>query len=283
MAINAGQDRIIKLTDQEFKDLVGFVYKNYGIDLSKKRQLIEGRLSHTLRAKGFSSFSDYIKILFNDKSGEELQGFLNKITTNHSYFGRENEHFDFLLKVALPQLEKTRRGDLRIWSAACSAGQEAYNIAMAIDQYFGPRKSQWDTTILATDISTNVLSKARQGIYSADVIKGLPDAWKSKYFNRLPDGNFQVCDKIRKEVVFKISNLMDPFVYKKPFDIIFCRNVMIYFDAQTTNRTVEKFYDATSDGGYLFIGHSESVDKANTRYTYLMPAIYQKQLKKGGR
>ncbi len=283
MPIDLSQDRIIKLTDQEFKDLVGFVYSHYGIDLSKKRQLIEGRLSHTLRGKGFSTFSEYMRILFQDKSGEELHGFLNKITTNHSYFARENEHFEFLMKVALPQLEKTRRGDLRIWSAGCSAGQEAYNIAMVMDQYFGPRKPQWDTTILATDISTNVLTKARQGIYSMDSIKGLPDAWKTKYFNRLPDGNFQVCEKIRKEVVFRIFNLMDPFVYKKPFDIIFCRNVMIYFDAPTTNKTVEKFYDATAMGGYLFIGHSESVDKANSKYTYLMPAIYQKQPNKGGR
>lgn len=282
MALDLSQERTIKITDQEFKDLVNFVYSRYGIDLSRKRQLIEGRLSHTLRAKGVNSFSQYMKILFNDASGEELHIFLNKITTNHSYFGRENEHFDFLMKVALPQLEKTRRGDLRIWSAGCSAGQEAYNIAMVMDQYFGPRKPQWDTTILATDISTNVLTKAKQGIYSADTIKGLPPQWKTKYFNKLPDGNYQVCEKIRKEVVFRIFNLMDPFVYKKPFDIIFCRNVMIYFDAETTNRTVEKFYDATSNGGYLFIGHSESVDKAKSRYTYLMPAIYQKQQNKGG-
>ncbi len=282
MALDLSQERTIKITDQEFKELVTFVYNRYGIDLSRKRQLIEGRLSHTLRAKGLNSFSQYMKILFNDTNGEELHLFLNKITTNHSYFGRENEHFDFLMKVALPQLEKTRRGDLRIWSAGCSAGQEAYNIAMVMDQYFGPRKPQWDTTILATDISTNVLTKAKQGIYSADTIKGLPPQWKTKYFNRLPDGNYQVCERIRKEVVFRIFNLMDPFVYKKPFDIIFCRNVMIYFDAETTNRTVEKFYDATSNGGYLFIGHSESVDKAKSRYTYLMPAIYQRQQNKGG-
>lgn len=273
---------LIKLTDKEFNDLVAFVYKKYGIDLSRKRQLIEGRLSHTIRAKGMANFSQYMERLFNDGSGEEMHQFLNKITTNHSYFARENEHFEFLMKVALPQLEKTRRGDLRIWSAGCSAGQEAYNIAMVMDQYFGPRKPQWDTTILATDISTNVLTKAREGIYPADSVKGLPAAWKTKYLRQLPNGDYQVCDKIRKEVVFRIFNLMDPFVYKKPFDIIFCRNVMIYFDEQTTNRTVEKFYNATAPGGYLFIGHSESVDRANSKYTYLMPAIYQKQPNKGG-
>lgn len=282
MATSLDQISLVKLSDEEFHQLTSFVYSHYGIDLSKKKQLIEGRLSYTLHSKGMKSFSEYMRLLFHDKTGEEMHLFLNKITTNHSYFGRENEHFDFLMQVALPQLEKTRHGDLRIWSAGCSAGQEAYNIAMVMDQYFGPRKSQWDTTILATDISTNVLTKARQGIYSAENVKGLPPTWQSKYFTKLPDGNYQVCDKIRKEVVFRIFNLMDPFVYKKPFDIIFCRNVMIYFDAPTTNRTVAKFYEATAPGGYLFIGHSESVDRAHTKYTYVRPAIYQKLPEKGG-
>lgn len=282
MVTSFDQPALVKLTDDEFQKLISFVYSHYGIDLAKKRQLIEGRLSHTLRTKGMSSFSEYMRLLFNDKTGEEMHQFLNKITTNHSYFARENEHFDFLMNVALPQLEKTRNGDLRIWSAGCSAGQEAYNIAMVMDQYFGPRKSQWDTTILATDISTNVLTKARQGVYSAENVKGLPPTWRTKYFTKLADGNYQVCDKIRQEVVFRIFNLMDPFVYKKPFDIIFCRNVMIYFDSPTTNRTVAKFYEATAMGGYLFIGHSESIDRERSKYTYLRPAIYQKLPRKGG-
>lgn len=282
MAIDLAQSGTINLTDQEFKELVGFVYQRYGIDLSRKRQLIEGRLSNTLKHRGMTSFSQYIKMLRSSADPQEINEFLNKITTNHSYFGRENEHFEFLMKVALPQLEKTRRGDLRIWSAGCSAGQEAYNIAMVMDQYFGPRKPQWDTTILATDISTDMLRKAQEGIYSAESIKNLPAIWRSRYFVRLPNGDYQVCEKIRKEVVFRIFNLMDPFVYKKQFDIIFCRNVMIYFDNETTNRMVEKFYDATAPGGYLFIGHSETVDKTRTKYTYVRPATYQKILDKRG-
>lgn len=275
---------LIHLSDQEFQDLRSFVYNKYGIDLSKKRQLIEGRLSHTLKDKGMNSFAQYMQMLRSDTSGTEILTFLNKITTNHSYFGRENEHFDFLARVVLPDLERTRRGDLRIWSAGCSAGQEAYNIAMTIDQYFGPRKSQWDTTILATDISMDVLTRAKRAIYTADNISGLPAAWKTQYFKALPDGTYQVCDKIRREVVFRPFNLMDPFQYKKPFDIIFCRNVMIYFDKETTNRLVNKFYDATANGGYFFIGHSESLNKATTRYTYLQPATYQKRIQRmGGR
>ncbi len=268
---------IIHITDGEFQTIVSFVYKKYGIDLRKKRHLIEGRLSYTLKSRGIASFNDYMKILFDEKAEDEMQAFLNKITTNHSYFARENEHFDFLLQEALPQLTKTRRGELRIWSAGCSAGQEPYNIAMTMDQYFGSQKSKWDTSILATDISTKVLTQAKQGIYPEDNLKTLPPQWRNQYFQQLADGNFQVSEKIRKEVIFRIFNLMDTFTYKKPFDIIFCRNVMIYFDAETTKRLIDKFYNATAYGGYLFIGHSESIAKGSpTDYTYLRPAVYQK-------
>lgn len=272
------QSSLILLTDGEFNELVHFVYSTYGINLSKKRQLIEGRLSYTLKNQGLSSFSQYMDFIRSDKSGEAIHAFLNKITTNYSYFARENEHFEFLMKVALPYLEKRRKRDLRIWSAGCSAGQEAYTIAMAMDQYFGPNKPKWDTTILATDISTKVLTQAKQGIYPADNLNGLPSAWKSTYFKQLDTGEYQVCDKIRKEVVFKIANLMDPFVYKKPFDIIFCRNVMIYFDQDTTTKLVKKFYEATAEDGFFFIGHSESLSKSNVpvSYSYLRPATYQK-------
>ncbi|MCI2047901.1 MAG: protein-glutamate O-methyltransferase CheR [Faecalibacterium sp.] len=267
---------MVHLTDAEFSTLTRFVYNKYGIDLHRKRLLIEGRLARELRAHNITTFSEYMNFLFADKTGEEMQRFLNRITTNHSFFGRENEHFEFLLRTALPYLEPRRKNDLRIWSAGCSAGQEAYNIAMVMDEYFGPRKAQWDTTILATDISTKVLKTAQEGIYPAENLIGLPEAWRRKYFQALADGNCQVAEKIRKEVVFRIFNLMNTFVYKKPFDIIFCRNVMIYFDAQTTARLVEKFYNATAEGGYLFIGHSESINREHTKYTYIKPAIYQK-------
>lgn len=272
----ASLSSIIPITDAEFARLSGFVYQKYGIDLSRKRHLIEGRLARELHSHHMDNFNQYMDALMADKTGEAVHQFLNKITTNHSFFGRENEHFQFLLQTALPYLEARRKSDLRIWSAGCSAGQEAYNIAMTMDQYFGARKGAWDTTILATDISTQVLEKARQGIYAGDNLAGLPETWRSRYFRALADGNYQVVEKIRKEVVFRIFNLMETFSYKKPFDIIFCRNVMIYFDAPTTNKLIEKFYEATAEGGYLFIGHSESINREQTQYTYIEPAVYQK-------
>lgn len=267
---------LLELTDGEFQDLTAFVYRKYGIDLSRKRKLIEGRLSNTLKAKRLTSFGQYLQLLQADRTGEEMQLFLNKITTNYSYFARENDHFEFLMNTALPALEKRRQGDLRIWSAGCSAGQEAYTIAMVMHQYFGARKSAWDTTVLATDISPGVLEKAKAGVYPEKDLEGLPAQWKQKYFTRVTADSFQVSRQLRDEVVFKSANLMEPFACKKPFDIIFCRNVMIYFDAATTSALLRKFYDATARGGYLFIGHSEAIDRKSTGYVCLGPAVYQK-------
>ncbi|MCI8649690.1 MAG: protein-glutamate O-methyltransferase CheR [Anaerotruncus sp.] len=264
------------MTDEEFATLTNFVKQKYGIDLTKKRTLIEGRLTNELRHRGFRSFKDYFNVLFNDKAGNETVTLLNKLTTNLSYFMRENEHFEFLRTQVLPYFERTRHRELRIWSAGCSTGQEPYNTAIVLDEYFGTRKSQWDTRILATDISMKVLTQAKAGIYTAEDLKDLPAQWKQKYFIKQADGRFQVCERIRKEVIFRPLNLMEPFHFKKPMDLIFCRNVMIYFDGPTKQQLVNKYYDWTAPGGYLFIGHSESIGN-DTRYTYVQPAIYQKK------
>ncbi len=268
---------ILKITDSEFNYLVNYVKTSYGIDLSKKRVLIEGRLSFTLKAKGFKTYDEYIKAMLADPSKKELEVFLNKITTNHSYFARETEHFDFLSKVALPEFEKTKKTELRIWSAGCSSGQEAYNISMVIDNYFGYKKPTFTTKILATDISTNVLTKARNGIYQKDNIKDMPPDFVAKYFTKLGDDNYKVIDKIKNIVQFNELNLMNPFLFTRPFDIIFCRNVMIYFDRETTTKLVEKFYQATVKNGYFFIGHSELIDKTKSKYSYIQPAIYKRE------
>lgn len=150
-------------------------------------------------------------------------------------------------------------------------------MAMAISEYFGTKKGQWNTTILASDLSVNVLEKAAKGVYTSEEIKDIPPSWRSKYFIDLKNGSFQVCDKIRNEVIFRRVNLMDPFQFKNKFDLIFCRNVMIYFDAPTKEKLVNKYYDWTADTGFLFIGHSESINREASRYTYIQPAIYQKR------
>lgn len=269
---------MLKLTDQEFNELKTFVHKNYGIDLSKKRVLIEGRMSNTLLGYGFTTFSQYFEFLYADKTGSEMTKMLNKLTTNYTYFMRENEHFEFLVQKVLPFFERTRPSKtLYLWSAGCSSGQEPYSMAMAISEYFGSKKGQWNTTILASDLSVNVLEKAAKGVYTSEEVKDIPPAWKSKYLIDLKNGSFQVCEQIRNEVVFRRVNLMDPFQFKNKFDLIFCRNVMIYFDAPTKEKLVNKYYEWTADTGFLFIGHSESINREASRYTYIQPAIYQKR------
>lgn len=275
---HTAESRLVRMTDREFETLVQYMKSRYGIDLSKKRVLIESRLTQELHRRGFTHFQQYLDAVFKDTTGNEVVTLLNKLTTNLSYFMRENEHFNYLYRHVLPYLEKTRTNHVfRIWSAGCSTGQEAYNIAMVIDEYFGPRKPQWDTSILATDISMRVLSKAQSGIYTADELKDLPSTWRLKYLKPLGDGTFQICDRLRREVIFRPGNLMEPFKFKKPFDLIFCRNVMIYFDAETKARLIDKFYNWTAPGGFLFIGHSESINRSGSRYRYIQPAIYQRE------
>ncbi|MFV0498314.1 MAG: CheR family methyltransferase [Candidatus Fimivivens sp.] len=269
---------MLKLTDQEFNRLTLFVNKYYGINLSKKRVLIENRMSNMLRSYGFTAFSQYFSFLCADKTGNEMAKMLNKLTTNYTYFMRENEHFNFLIRKVLPIFEHTRPGKtLYIWCAGCSSGQEPYSMAMAINEYFGLRKGQWNTTILASDLSFDVLEKAKKGIYTSDEIKDIPPEWRTKYLVDLKNGSFQMSEQIRKEVIFRRINLMEPFEFKNKFDLIFCRNVMIYFDAHTKEKLINKYYDWTADSGFLFVGHAESINREESKYTYIQPSIYQKR------
>lgn len=267
---------MLKLTDEDFNRLVGYIKSHYGINLIKKRVLIEGRLTNIVSSKGFKTFTEYFDYAFADKTGKELMTLVNKLTTNHTYFMREPEHFEYLKSTVLPYIESTVKDrDARIWCAASSTGQEPYTIVMTIDEYFGDRKKLWDAKILATDIDTDVLATARQGIYTADQIADVPENWIHKYFNRIDENKYQVVERIRNEVVFKKFNLMDKITYKKPYDLISCRNVMIYFDQETKNELIERFYDVTKPGGYIFVGHAENITK-DSRYTYVRPAIYRK-------
>ena len=268
---------MLKLTDNDFQRLVAYMKENYGINLEKKRVLIEGRLSNMVLRRGFNSFTEFIDFAFADKTGNETMQLVNKLTTNHTFFLREPEHFEFLKTTILPYLEKTneKTHSLKLWCAASSTGQEPYTIAMTIDEYFGANAAKWDWKLLATDLDTDVLRKAQAGIYSEDMVKDVPAHWLAKYFEKIDDKNYQVIERIRKQVVFRQFNLMDPIVCSTPFDFISCRNVMIYFEQETKNALIERFYDVTKEGGYLFIGHAESVGK-NTRYTYVKPAIYRK-------
>ncbi|QMU98859.1 chemotaxis protein CheR [Borrelia sp. A-FGy1] len=271
----------IDIKPNELNRLTKIVYNNFGINLSeKKKLLIESRLSSTIKAKNFNNFTEYINYLENNESQISLIELVDKISTNHTYFFREPNHFEFLEKKLLPkminQMSKSDEKEIRIWSAGCSSGEEPYTIAMIINEHISTNKVHLNIKILATDISITVLKEANQGIYSGDRIKNLPKHLKLKYLNQLKNEKFEVKDSLKKMVQFKKLNLMDEyFPFKKKFDLIFCRNVMIYFDEETRNLLAEKFNKYLKDDCYLLIGHSETI-RGNKNFEYIMPATYKK-------
>jgi chemotaxis protein methyltransferase CheR len=268
----------MELSNEDFNQLTRYVRQNYGIDLSKKKQLIESRLTKMLENSGYQNFHPYVGDITSGRRPDLILPTLSRITTNYTYFEREREHFVFLNSTVLPELEKRHRTDhsISIWSAGCSSGEEPYTISLYLLEYFSKLPGTWDTRILATDISDEVLAQAQNPVYTDDRLAALPGQWKKRYFLDRPDGSYTVTRQLRQNVIFRRFNLMDPIQFQRRFDVIFCRNVMIYFDQQTKDSLVKRFYDATVPGGYLFIGHSESLTKSNCPYDYLKPAIYRK-------
>jgi chemotaxis protein methyltransferase CheR len=271
---------LIRITEKEFKQLSEFIHENYGIHLKKEKQtLVIGRLQNVLIQEGFMNFTDYYNHVVSDKTGKAIITLLDKITTNHTFFMRESDHFYYFRDKVLPYLANmVKDKDLRIWCAASSTGEEPYTLAMILDEFFGKEKNFWDTKVLATDISEKVLNIAQKGIYSNERIAPLPSYWKTNYLKKYDDEYSILIDKIRSEVIYRKFNLMDAvFPFKKKFHTIFCRNVMIYFDNHTKSQLVNKLYDQMEYGGYLFIGHSESLNRETTRFKYVMPAVYRKE------
>lgn len=272
----------ISMNDQEFQILSSLVYDKYGIHLvPEKRTMIAVRLQKTLRNLDLPTFTMYYKYLLADTNGDALTEFVNRITTNHTFFYRENEHFDFLVRRALPdilgKLQKERNHDVRVWSAGCSSGEEPYTLAMLMLEYFGSQYGMWDVGVLATDISEKVLKIARTGVYSNERIASLPATLRSKYFRQITEDDWEISKQVKGEVLFRRFNLMnEQFPFKKPFHVIFCRNVMIYFDQPTRDALIEKFYHALTPGGYLFVGHSETLGRSHTLFEYIMPAVYKR-------
>ncbi len=263
------------ISDADFTRLVRFVQTNYGIDLTQKRQLITGRLSTAIKQKGYHSFGDFVNHLLQTKDNEEITLMLDKLTTNYTFFMREKEHLDYFCHNIIPDIVRRHQHDktLAIWSAGCSSGEEPYNITMFLFDYLGPQAAHWDTRLLATDISNRAMTAAKKGVY--ELPDTIPGEWKRKYFTKMPGGQYQVTKAVRDNVIFQPFNLMDPIRFRRKFDVIFCRNVMIYFDQPTKDALVSRFYDATVPGGYLLISKSENLS-ANTPYRRLAPSTFQK-------
>ncbi|GAA3662210.1 CheR family methyltransferase [Asaccharospora irregularis] len=269
----------MELTNNDFTRLKNYMYNNYGINLEKKRTLIETRLALVVRRLGFESFKDYTDSLMKDKTGEYASVLVEKLTTNFTYFMREEMHYDFLRdQVFIPGLKKTPIGGLKIWSAASSTGEEAYCIAMLASSVFG-RSAKLKVSILASDISSGVLKHAKTGIYSNDKISKLPQLWVKNYFKQLNDSSYVVVDDIKNLVEFKYFNLNDNLGwYNGKYDVIFCRNVMIYFDNPTKQKLSQKLYESLKPGGYLIIGMSENLSNLQTDFERVKPSVYRKRL-----
>ena len=266
------------ITDSEFQRIVAYMKRNYGIDLSQKRTLVGGRLENYLLRNGFSSYDEYMSKVESNPNSPEATDIVNVLTTNHTYFMRETSHFDFMRRVALPWA-KAKAGntkDLRIWCGASSTGEEPYTLAMITLDFFGLEHKQWDTRILATDISTRVLEHASKGVYLKEEIEPLPQNWKRHYFKQIGADEFRVKDELRRELIFRQFNLMNQFPFRKKFHIVFLRNVMIYFPPEVKLQLVRKVYDFMEPGGYFFIGTTESLDRKNIPFQYVQPSIYRK-------
>lgn len=267
----------LTISDQDFQRLVKFIQDNYGIDLSKKKTLITTRLSHTLKAKGYTSLDPFLERLFSKKDPAGLELVLNKLTTNYTYFLREKEHFTYFQNTILPELTQRHERDrvLAIWSAGCSSGEEPYTLSIYLKEFFSKKPGNWDTRVLATDISQQAMAKARAGLYQ--VPADMPIDWLDRYFVRdSKSGLYQVSPVIRNNVIFRPFNLMDPIHFRLKFDVIFCRNVMIYFNQATRDALVRRFWEAMQPGAYLFISHSESLGQ-NPLFRLVAPSVYQKK------
>ena len=277
-----GVIELIKLTDSEYKLMSGLVYDKFGINLGEqKRSLIIGRLNKILKQYGFTTFKQYYDYILNDSSGAALTTLIDRISTNHTYFFRENDHFDYFSNTAVPEmirdLKKRNRREIRIWCAGCSSGEESYTLAMLLMEHLEKELKMWDIGILATDISTLALDKATAGVYSDENVSKLPNGPKNKYMIRQPDGSWKVNDRVKSLVLYRKLNLMgDSYPFKHQFQMIFCRNVMIYFDKPTRDSLVGRFHRYMENDGYLFIGHSETLGRNNALFNYISPALYKK-------
>jgi chemotaxis protein methyltransferase CheR len=269
-----------EVSDRDLAAIVRMVYEQSGITLhAGKRALVSARLQKRLRQRGLASFRDYVKLLQSDVTGEELTAMLDAITTNHTSFFREPQHFEYLANTVLPPLyEGGRTTPILGWSAACATGEEAYTIALTVAEMFG-QDCRRRVRLLASDLSTRAVHRASSGIYRADRTAGLPRHLVLKYFQKpvgAPPGLLQIATPVRQLIEFRRHNLLTPAPPGAPFDFIFCRNAMIYFDRAAQQRVLDTIEARLARGGYLFISHSESLNGLRHGLTWVAPAVYRR-------
>lgn len=268
-------DREFPMTEEDFWSLSKLAYQHTGIVLAEhKKNLVYGRLSRRIRNLGLANFNDYIELI-KDGQHNEFDAFLNAITTNLTSFFREMHHFDFLRDTVFPELLRKKDSKIRIWSAGCSTGDEPYSISMTLADHF---KNPGKVKILATDLDANVLQHGRLGVYDQARVEGLPKELLRRHFRRdRENGSVLVKDHIKEPVVFNRLNLLAEWPMKGQFDVIFCRNVLIYFDKETQAKLINRYTGCLKSRGYLIIGHSENISRLSNDFEFIGQTIYQKR------
>jgi chemotaxis protein methyltransferase CheR len=267
----------IKLGKSQFERIRQLVHQLTGINLHPgKEELVKARLTKRLRALGLKSIDSYMEYLRHDNPEGELVAMIETMTTNKTSFFRESQHFDYLCRQIVPALKDRK---IRVWSAGCSSGEEPYSAAILLNEAIQDI-TLWDVSILATDLSSRMLAHARKGIYNVTLLRDVPPLLISKYFTCIetnPVRRYQVIEPLRHKVHFARLNLIGQWPMRGPFDVIFCRNVMIYFDKSTQEQLVKRFWDMLKPEGHLFVGHSESLAGLPHLFRYAQPAIYMKK------
>ncbi|EMR13251.1 chemotaxis protein CheR [Methylophaga lonarensis MPL] len=266
--------------DVLFERIRSFALQHTGINLSDaKKNMVYSRLSRRVRSQFSGSFQAFCEALDADDP-DTCEFLINALTTNLTAFFREKHHFDFLAQQWLPQLRQTQpqQRRLRIWSAGCSTGEEPYSIAISLLEAM-PDIEQWDVRILATDLDANVIASAQQGVYDGQRVQAMPVDQVRRWFQRgvgKNSGLVRVREEVRKRVTFRRLNLLHDWPMRGPFDLIFCRNVVIYFDKETQKTLFDRYANVLSDTGYLFIGHSENLFQVTERFRSLGQTVYCK-------
>lgn len=269
------------ISDKEFKKISEFMYKHCRLNLHDgKKELVQTRLNKRLRLLGMDSYDSYLQYVESEPGGNELTIMVDSLTTNMTYFFRENDHFDYLKKEVFSKINGRNTTRFRVWSAGCSSGEEPYSLAIVMKECVQGLEFM-DALILASDISTRVLQMGVTGEYSSESLKHTNPVLRNKYFDlcESADGRkkYRVKDSVKKLVRFRRLNLMDSWPIQGKFDVIFCRNVMIYFDKQTQQELLNRFYSALQPGGLFLVGHSESLSGIKSDFKYVGPMIYGKE------
>jgi chemotaxis protein methyltransferase CheR len=274
------RDAIQPLAPAEFEQIRQLAHRAFGLDLrSGKEELVSARLRRLVRNGGFQSFRQYYRHVLGDATGKALAAMVDALATNHTSFLREPDHFEFLREQVAPRL--AGRESVEVWSAACATGEEAWTLAFVLNDALPNRRVR----ILATDISNRALESARSAIYAAEKCHILPATWMSRYFVRESGSPpaFRVAPAVREQACFRRLNLIEPYGWTQRFPVIFCRNVMIYFDRQTQESVVKRLSEHLEPGGYLFVGHAESLAGMTHLLEHVRPAVYRKPRERDSR